>query len=76
MVADGKRRGYQHVLDAFWDEARSYGLPLPTEEPVKASSFCTARPKITTDLLRHMLHELATYLFSGLTPASMNDRWA
>lgn len=65
MVADGGRRGYQHLLDAFWDEARSYGLPLPTEEPVKASSFCTARPKITTDLLRHMLHELATKAFEG-----------
>ncbi len=60
MVADGNRRGYRHLLDGFWDEARSYGLPLPTEEPVSAPSFCTARHKLAPDLLRHMLHEIAS----------------
>ena len=63
MVADGNRRGYQHLLDGFWDEARSYGLKLPTEEAVSAASFCTARHKITPDLLRHMLHEIASTSF-------------
>ena len=58
MVADGNRRGYRHLLDAFWDEARGFGLMLPTVEPVSAPSFCNARPKITSDLLRRMLHEL------------------
>ena len=59
MVADGNRRGYRHLLDGFWDEARSHGLPLPTEEPVSAPSFCAARHKLGPDLLRHMLHEIA-----------------
>ena len=63
MVADGNRRGYRHLLDGFWDEARSYGLELPTEKPVSAASFCAARHKITPDLLRHMLHELASTTF-------------
>ena len=36
MVADGNRRGYRHLLDGFWDEARSYGLELPTDTPVSA----------------------------------------
>ena len=72
MVADGNRRGYRHLLDAFWDEARSFGLKLPTEEPVSAPSFCTARYKITTELLRHMLHELALS-FDGASASS--QRW-
>lgn len=59
MVADGNRRGYRHMLDAFWDEARSHGLQLPTEDPISAPSFCNARCKITSDLLRRMLHTLA-----------------
>jgi len=60
MVADGNRRGYQHMLDGFWDEARSFGLTLPTDTPVSAASFCTAREKITPELLRHSLHQVAT----------------
>ncbi len=72
MVADGNRRGYSHLLEGFWDEAQSFGLPLPTEEPVAAASFCTARPKITSELLRHMLHELATNAFEDSTA---EHRW-
>jgi hypothetical protein len=60
MVADGNRRGYRHLLDGFWDEARGYGLELPTEEPISAASFCTARHKITPELLRNMLHDIAS----------------
>lgn len=66
MVADGNRRGYRHLLDAFWDEARSLGMKLPTDEPVSAPSFCDARQKITADLLRRMLHELAHSSIDGL----------
>lgn len=60
MVADAGRRGYRHLLDAFWDEARSFELPLPTDEPVSAPSYCTARKKITSQQLRHILREIAT----------------
>ncbi len=60
MVADGNRRGYQRLLEAFWDEARSLNLPLPTDQPVAASSFCTARPKITSLLLKDLLQEIAS----------------
>ena len=73
MVADSNRRGYQHLLEGFWDEARSYDLELPTEEPVSAASFCTARHKITPDLLRHMLHEVASASFDATSGASL--RW-
>lgn len=59
MVADGRRRGYQHLLECFWDEARAYGLPLPTEEPISAAAFCTARHKIPSQMLRHMIHRVA-----------------
>ena len=72
MVADGNRRGYQHLLSGFWDEARSYGLELPTEQPVSAASFCTARHKITPDLLRHMLHQIASTSFET---AFESQRW-
>jgi len=63
MVADGNRRGYRHLLDGFWDEARSHSLELPVEEPISAPSFCSARPKITSEHLRSMLHELAGTCF-------------
>lgn len=59
MVADGNRRGYRHLLRAFWDEAAARGLPLPSEEPVTAASFCEARHKITADQLRDLLYEVA-----------------
>jgi hypothetical protein len=72
MVADGNCRGYRLLLDAFWDEARSLGLKLPTDEPVSAASFCDARPKITTAMLRHMLCELAQSSIGSLGSA---QRW-
>ena len=73
MVADGNRRGYRHLLDAFWDEARVHGLPLPTAEPVSAPSFCDARHKITSGLLRHVLHEVAsTFVGQAFGPSR---RW-
>ncbi len=72
MVADGNRRGYRHLLHGFWDEARSFGLDLPTEEPVSAASFCTARDKITPDLLRHLLHEIGATFLETTFPS---QRW-
>lgn len=73
MVADGNRRGYQHLLESFWDEARSFGLPLPTDEAVSAASFCTARHKITPEFLKHALHEFASSTFTKTFDES--HRW-
>lgn len=73
MVGDANRRGYRHLLEAFWDEARAHGLPLPCEQPISAASFCEARPKITPQLLKHVLHELAVGAFA---PRSVcQQRW-
>lgn len=71
MSADANRRGYRHLLDGFWDEARSFGLKLPTDEPVSAPSFCDARHKITSALLRHMLRELAQDSIKDLGSAQL-----
>ena len=60
MVADGNRRGYQHVLNAFWDDALDRGLELPCATPVSAPSFCEARQKIPTPLLKRLLHEVGS----------------
>ncbi len=60
MVADGNRRGYRHLLEGFWDEARAQGLELPTEHALSAPSFCRAREKITTGLLKQILQTLAS----------------
>ncbi len=65
MVGDGNRRGYRHLLEAFWDEARAHGLPLPTEAPISAASFCAARHKITSDLLKHIIHQVAASAFGA-----------
>jgi len=59
LVADAGRRGYQHLLDAFWDEARSFGLMLPVDSPVSAAAFCKARQKLGPALIRQLLHEVA-----------------
>jgi Transposase DDE domain len=58
MIADGTRRGYDLLLEAFWDEARSLGLPLPQEEAVSASSFCSARQKLRDNLFPALLHHV------------------
>ncbi len=63
MVGDGNRRGYRHLLEGFWDEARAHGLALPTQEPVSAASFCSARHKITSNLVKHVLQQLAATAF-------------
>lgn len=59
LVADAGRRGYQNLLDAFWDEARGYGLALPVESPVSAAAFCKARYKLQPALIRRLLHQVA-----------------
>jgi len=65
MVADGGRRGYQLLLDGFWDEAATFGFPLPTDRAITAASFCAARPKITPELLQHSLREVAASTFDS-----------
>jgi len=72
MVADGNRRGYRHILDAFWDECASHGVPLPSAQPVTASAFCQARGKLSSELLRQVLHGAASEMESGFRGAS---RW-
>ncbi|MBK8976119.1 MAG: IS4 family transposase [Planctomycetes bacterium] len=70
MVGDGNRRGYRHLLDAFWDECASQGLELPTEQPVTAAAFCQARGKLPAELLRRVLHGAAAkaeFRFPGAT---------
>lgn len=59
MAGDGRRRGYRHLLDAFWDEAASAGIPMPTESPVSAPAFCQARSKLSPQFVRTLLHEVA-----------------
>jgi len=72
MTGDANRRGYRHILDEFWDECASHDVPLPTDEPVTASAFCQARAKLSTELLRHVLHEAASKMDSTFDTAS---RW-
>ena len=72
MSGDGNRRGYRHMLDAFWDQCASHGVPLPTEEPVSASAFCQARGKLPDALLREVLHGAAAKMDVSFRSAS---RW-
>lgn len=60
LVADGGRRGYAHVLDAFWDEAKDHDLELPTQEPLSAAAFCKARRKLKPEAVRMFLRHAAT----------------
>lgn len=72
MSGDGNRRGYRHILDAFWDQCASHGVQLPTEEPVSASAFCQARGKLSDELLREVLHGAAGRMHDSFRSTS---RW-
>ncbi len=75
MAGDGNRQGYRHLLDSFWDECATHGVPLPTEDPVSASAFCQARGKLPSELLRHVLHGAVSKMESAFRGASRwNDR--
>ena len=60
LVADGGRRGYKNLLDAFWDECDTFGMNVPAEQPVSAVAFCKARRKLKAPLLRALIHEAAS----------------
>ena len=55
MTSDSGRRGYKHLLDDFWDEARRSGIELPCEDPVSAAAFCKARRKLKPALMTSLL---------------------
>ena len=56
LVRHGDLRGYSRVLEAFWDEAQSFGLALPTEAPVSKQAFSQARKKLPAELVRELFH--------------------
>lgn len=60
QVRHGDRRGYGHMLEAFWGEALAFGLALPREKPVTAQAFSAARAKLPSELVRALLHESAS----------------
>jgi len=55
MAADGGRRGYQHLLDAFWEDARINRIPLPLDRPVSAAAFCNTRKRLAAGAVRQLL---------------------
>ena len=59
LVADAGRRGYEALLDAFWDECRDHRIPLPAVRPVTGSAFCQARKKIDPEFIRSLLHQVS-----------------
>lgn len=59
MIADAGRRGYRHLLDGYWDEARAFGLSTPTADPVSAPAISKARGKLPPQLIRSLVHQVA-----------------
>ena len=70
MAGDSNRRGYRHILDAFWDECASHDVPLPRDRPVTGAAFCQARAKLPSELLRKVLHEVADKMEAKLQTAA------
>ena len=60
MVADGGRRGYTHLLEAFWADASDQGVNLPQKQPLSSAAFCNARHKLKPGALRALLHDTAS----------------
>lgn len=59
MAADGGRRGYQHILDAFWHEAKANEVALPVDEPISTAAFCNARKKLAPAAVRQLLRDVS-----------------
>lgn len=56
-AVDGGRRGYQHILDAFWHEAKANAVALPVDEPISTAAFCNARKKLGGAAVRQLLRD-------------------
>jgi hypothetical protein len=59
IAIDGGRRGCQHLLEAFWEEAHAQNVALPTDEAVSAAAFCKARRKLELHAIRELLHQVS-----------------
>jgi hypothetical protein len=57
MAADGGHRGYQHVVDGFWEQAELNRVPLPCARPVSAAAFCNARKRLCSSAVRQLLRD-------------------
>jgi len=62
MVSQGDRRGYTHLVDEFWEEAKEQGIDLGSEEPVTAEAFCRARQRMSSGVFEHLLSETGSVL--------------
>jgi Transposase DDE domain len=60
MAADGGRRGYQLLLDEFWEECRSNEIALPVDKSVSAAAFCNARKKLDSTAVRQLLRDVSS----------------
>jgi len=60
MAADGGRRGYQLLLDEFWEECRSNEIALPVDKSVSAAAFCNARKKLDSSAVRQLLRDTSS----------------
>lgn len=58
MAGDANRRGYTRLIEAFWDECRSFDIPLPFTDAVSGSAFCQARAKLSNRFMRAIAHRL------------------
>ena len=74
MVADGGRRGYEHMLNVFWDEAEDFGLQLPTATPVRKESFCAARHKLLPKTMKKLLRRLTGAALDSKPEGTWNGR--
>lgn len=72
MIGDASRRGYAQLLATFWDEAKSFHLELPSDEPVSGPALCTARRKLPAGTIRTLLQQAADK-FDGTFGAGL--RW-
>lgn len=59
QVRYGCSRGYDRMLESFWDEARAARIDLPCEEPVTGSAFSAARQKLPASTLRALVRDAA-----------------
>ena len=75
MVGDARRRGYRHLLDSFWDECASHGVPCRWTSPSRRRTSARRAARLRSQLLRRVLRGAGSKVDTAFRGASRwNDR--
>jgi hypothetical protein len=54
LIFSKNSKGYQTIIDEFWDNCKAADIPLPQSTPVRASAFTEARKKLDENIFKEI----------------------